>query len=570
MTDLSSFRALGLSENTLQALAEKGFEEPTKIQEKIIPILLQGAGDIIGQAQTGTGKTAAFGLPLIETLPEGKEGVQTLILAPTRELAIQVSEEFISLKGKKNLQAVPIYGGQSIEHQIRALRKGVDVVIGTPGRVLDLIKRKVLKLEKISHVVLDEADEMLTMGFQEELESILEQTPTEKQMLLFSATMPDKILRLAKRYMRDFQIVKVQKSEVTELLVDQMYYEVRHSDKFEALCRIIDVEPDFYGVVFTRTKKDADEVSHHLTERGYEAEALHGDIPQQQREKILGRFKQKKVSLLIATDVAARGIDVNDLTHVVNYSLPGDVESYVHRIGRTGRAGKKGVAITFVTPNEFRSLHIVERVTKGKIRRERLPNVAEVIAAKKKNLLSDLQEFLAHESPLEYQEIADIILEDHSPKHAVATLIRYAFQDELSRDSYTEINELSSGGRGGSFGTGTRLYIGMGGMDRVTPKKLVSIVSQKADVPPRKITEVKIFEKFSLFSAPHEEGNKILEAFEGEKRGNGPLVKIDSGPRGEKRGRGRGGFGGGEGRDRGGRGDRRQGGRRDDRRGRRR
>nr|WP_211436152.1 DEAD/DEAH box helicase [Candidatus Kuenenia stuttgartiensis] len=337
---MESFESLGLSESTLKVLKEKGYEEPTPIQQKTIPAILSGTKDIVGQAQTGTGKTAAFGLPVLELLPEKSKNVQALVLTPTRELAIQVAEELNSLKGKKRLSIVPIYGRQSMELQLRSLKKGIDIVVGTPGRVLDHLKRGTLKIGKISFLVLDEADEMLNMGFIDDVREIMENTGHEKRTLLFSATMPFEIMQIAKNYMRDFDVQKVNAGQLTVSQTDQIYFEVFAADKFEALCRIIDIEKDFYGLVFCRTKIDVDAVASHLIERGYDADALHGDISQSLREKILAKFKKRQINILIATDVAARGLDIHNLSHVINYSLPQDPESYVHRIGRTGRAGK--------------------------------------------------------------------------------------------------------------------------------------------------------------------------------------------------------------------------------------
>ncbi|PKL13993.1 MAG: RNA helicase, partial [Spirochaetae bacterium HGW-Spirochaetae-6] len=324
MEKLTAFEALGLSAETIKALALKGFEEPTPIQEKTIPLLLAGGRNLIGQAQTGTGKTAAFGLPLIEKIAPDERDVQALILVPTRELAIQVAEEISSFKGKRRLQILPVYGGQSIDQQLRRLKKDVHIVVGTPGRIIDHIQRGTLKLANIKYMILDEADEMLNMGFIEDVEHILEQTPKEKTMLLFSATMPDEILRMAKKYMGDYETIKIKNQQMTTELTDQIYFEVNEEDKFEALSRIIDIEDEFYGLIFCRTKVDVDNVTSKLLDRGYEAEALHGDVSQHQRERILKKFKSQQLNILVATDVAAWGIDINDLSHVINFALPQD------------------------------------------------------------------------------------------------------------------------------------------------------------------------------------------------------------------------------------------------------
>ncbi|MBP9510782.1 MAG: DEAD/DEAH box helicase, partial [Fusobacteriaceae bacterium] len=361
---LVEFKNLGLTDKTLKALAKKGYEKPSPIQELTIPALLLGDKDIIGQAQTGTGKTAAFSLPIIENIDENGKNIQAIVLTPTRELAVQVSEEMHALSYGRKIRVAPVYGGQSMEFQIKQLKKGVDVVVGTPGRVMDLMGRGILKIDNLKFFVLDEADEMLNMGFVEDIEKILESTNEDKKMLFFSATMAPEILKIAKNHMKEHEILSVKARELTTDLTDQIYFEVKDRDKFEALCRIMDLATDFYGIVFCRTKNDVNELVGKLNDRGYDAEGLHGDISQNHREVTLKRFKNKKLNVLVATDVAARGIDVNDLSHVINYAIPQEAEAYVHRIGRTGRAGKKGTAITFITPSEYRKLMYIQKIVK--------------------------------------------------------------------------------------------------------------------------------------------------------------------------------------------------------------
>ncbi|HWP90843.1 MAG TPA: DEAD/DEAH box helicase [Thermodesulfobacteriota bacterium] len=440
MEKLEKFRALGLSENTLRAIKDKGFLEPTAIQERTIPILLRGDIDVVGQAQTGTGKTAAFALPLIERLEEAGF-VQALVLVPTRELAVQVSEEINSLKGNKKLRVVPIYGGHSMELQLRWLREGVDIVVGTPGRILDHVKRKSLKLGSISHLILDEADEMLNMGFIEDVEEILNSAATEKRMLLFSATMPERILDIAKNYMRRYELITL-KQQLTTDLTDQIYFEISSSDKFKALCRIIDVEKEFYGLVFCRTKLDVENVANKLMEMGYNAKALHGDISQNQRERILNRFRNKRINVLVATDVAARGIDINDLTHVINYALPHDPESYVHRIGRTGRAGKEGTAITFVTPEDQRRLHFIKRIAKTNIRREKLPEMEDVIKAKLTRIKREIEDIIESGGHQDYIKTAKELLEENEAEKVLAALLNRSFKDELNKRKYSVVQDV--------------------------------------------------------------------------------------------------------------------------------
>lgn len=520
MSKLEKFKQLGLSESTLEALEKKGFEEPSPIQEQTIPILLQGEQDIIGQAQTGTGKTAAFGLPLLELLSEQAGYVQAIILVPTRELAIQVSEEISSLKGTKRHAIAPVYGGQSIELQLKRLKKGVDIVVGTPGRIIDHLNRKTLKLDKISHLILDEADEMLNMGFIDDMESILKRANPEKRMLLFSATMPHEIKRIAQKYMNNYEHISIKKEQLTTNLTDQIYFEVSEADKFEALCRIRDIEKEFYGIVFCRTKIDVDRVASKLTDRGYNAEGLHGDVSQHQRERILNKFKKKQLNILVATDVAARGIDVNDLTHVLNYSLPQDPESYVHRIGRTGRAGKEGTAITFVTPEEYRKLVYIQRTTKTDIRKEKLPGVSQLIQTKKDRIIHEFNEIVTSGNFNLYEELASTILEGHDPAEVVASLLKLSFQEELDASNYREIRNVTIDRKGKS-----RLFVALGKIDGYSPKKLVEYISKEANVPERYLRDVKVFEKFSFVTVSFADAEVILKTFKKNRRGRRPIIE---------------------------------------------
>lgn len=390
-----SFEDLGLDSGMLSAVQAKGFEQPTPIQILAIPRLLDGDANVIAKARTGTGKTAAFGLPLVQTIREDKGHPQALVLTPTRELALQVCKEIQSFSTARFPRLAAVYGGQAMGEQLRTLRKGVEIVVGTPGRVKDHIERGSLRLEQIDFFVLDEADEMLDMGFIEDIELIFSKANPESRVLLFSATMPPPILKIASAFMGDYEIVEEETGPEQPLLTEQKYWFVRESEKIEALVRLIDISPDFYGLVFTQTKSDADTVSRMLDERGYEAAALHGDIPQSQREKILSRFRSKKTRILVATDVAARGIDIEGLTHVVNYALPFDGPTYVHRIGRTGRAGAKGLAFTLVRPEERRKLEFlkqsVRKAIKGEMREAVVPSVEAVLSAKRLRLLNELK-----------------------------------------------------------------------------------------------------------------------------------------------------------------------------------
>ncbi len=517
---MKTFDQLGLSGETLQVLKQKGFEVPTPIQEQAIPALLSGKKNIIGQAQTGTGKTAAFGLPILERLEKNSRAVQALILAPTRELAVQVAEEINSLKGKKRVIVAPIYGGQSMDTQLRRLKKGVDIVVGTPGRVIDHLKRRTLKLDQISYLVLDEADEMLNMGFFEDVKKIMDQTSEDKQTLLFSATMPSEITKVAKKYMGDYETIKVAGGGLTVTKTDQIYVEVTRANKFEALCRIIDIEEGFYGLVFCRTKRDVDDVANHLTDRGYDADGLHGDISQAQREKILGKFKKTTINILVATDVAARGIDVQDLTHVINFALPNDPESYVHRIGRTGRAGKEGIAVTFVTPSEYRLLHMIQKKTKTEIRKAKLPQVEEIIQSKKERIRTELEEIAHTELEDNYKALARELTQKNDSEDMLAALLQYTFADELSPKNYADIEQRGFGAIKGK----TRLFIQKGKKDGLTDKRLVSFITGKCNIAPSKIKDVLVLDKFSFATLPFHEAEAVLSMFKKAKRGSVPLI----------------------------------------------
>ncbi len=520
MNKLLDFADLGLSAEMLDIIHRKGFEAPSPIQEKVIPLVLGTDMDIIGQAQTGTGKTAAFGLPIIDRLKDRRKSVKVLVLTPTRELGLQVAEELQSFRGEKKIKILPVYGGQSMELQLRHLKQGVDIVVGTPGRILDHLKRKSLNVDQLDYCVLDEADEMLNMGFLEDIEKILDFTNDDKRTLLFSATMPKEIVGVAAKYMQKYEHVRVQNQDLTVPQTDQIYFQVSEENKFEALCRIIDIEIGFYGIVFCRTRVDADKIAHRLLDRGYDADSLHGDLVQSQREKVMGRFKHKLINVLVATDVAARGLDVNDLTHVINYSLPQDPEAYIHRIGRTGRAGKEGTAVTFMTPEEENKLAFIGRKTKSNIRREKLPKIRDIIRAKKKRIRADLHDIIESELAQDLLPMADKLLEDHEPNQVLAALLKYAFAEELDRGSYNEIRDVQP-----VISGKTRLFIARGRKDNMTPKKLIRFIRDKVHIPPRKIQDILIQPEFSFLTVPFREAELIMKHFNKGKRGKKQLVE---------------------------------------------
>jgi len=420
---LKTFNDFGLEPKVMRAVIEMGFEEPTPIQEKTIPLAMEGR-DLIGQAQTGTGKTAAFGLPLVHKISSNEDRIVALVMCPTRELAIQVAEEIGKLGRFKGIRSLPIYGGQDIAKQIRALRKKPQIIIGTPGRLLDHINRKTIKLDDVETVVLDEADEMLDMGFMDDIQTILGLVPERRHTMLFSATMPPNIQKLAQRFLRNPEHVSVVPRQVSAPLIQQSYIEVHEKEKFEGLCRLLDMEAPELAIIFGRTKRRVDELTEALQKRGYSAEGLHGDLSQNQRDTVMRKFRDGSIDVLVATDVAARGLDVSGVTHVVNFDLPQDPESYVHRIGRTGRAGREGTAWTFVTPREIDHLHFIEKVTRHKIARKRLPSIAEAMEGKQKITAERIIEVVQNEGHNEYKGVAIQLLEQYDSVHLLAAALK--------------------------------------------------------------------------------------------------------------------------------------------------
>ena len=532
MTQLDEFAALGLDEKVLPAIKAKGFETPSPIQKLTIPVLLDEDrhNDLIAQAQTGTGKTAAFGLPLLQQLTPKKGPVQGLILVPTRELALQVTEELISFNKYSRLTITAIYGGASISEQLRRLKKGVDIVVGTPGRILDHLRRGTLDLKELQYLILDEADEMLNMGFIEDVEAILAES-NDYRILLFSATMPARIVALSKQYMKEVEVLKVPSKEMTTDLTDQIYFEVRDSDKFDALTRIIDVEAEFYGIVFCRTKVAVDELVTRLTQRGYAAEGLHGDVSQVQREKILKKFKDKQVTILVATDVAARGIDINNLTHVINYSLPQDSESYVHRIGRTGRAGNTGTAITFISSSEYRQFMMMQREIKVDIKKVPIPTAQHVVEIKKNRIKDELAEIIENENYTEYTKMAAELLQDQSPEVAMAALLRLAFKNELEESNYPEIRSIHVDRRGTA-----RLFIAVGKFDGYDVRKLLRLLKRECGLTDSQIDDVRVLDSFSFATVPFEEAKEAIRRLNSIHKGGRPIAEIaQNGQEGQSR-----------------------------------
>lgn len=420
-----NFENFNLSKETMKSISEIGFEEPTPIQVSAIPLILNNS-DIMGQAQTGTGKTAAFGIPIAEKYQNGEKPF-AIVLEPTRELAVQVAQEVHKIGRYKNIRVLPLYGGTSIEMQIKALQQGVNVVVGTPGRFIDLLNRKILSLSEIRIVVLDEADEMLDMGFIEDIETILKATPVERQTLLFSATIPQLIMNIARRYMRNPKKIQVNIKEVVIPMIRQIFYEVIEENKVHALSRILDIEEPQLAIVFCHTKRKVDEVSMKLSQLGYNAGAIHGDYTQARRDEVMNKFRSGMLDILVATDVAARGLDIKNVTHVINYGIPQHPDSYVHRIGRTGRAGKSGIAITLVTPREYKHLRLIEKNARTIIDRKKLPSPLDVARAREKNIVRDISEIIRENRHTVYLHTVKELSDDYGISDIAAAALCAAY-----------------------------------------------------------------------------------------------------------------------------------------------
>jgi ATP-dependent RNA helicase DeaD len=503
------FIDLGLSKNVLDAIDNMGFEEPSSIQAEVIPVLLDGF-DAIGQAQTGTGKTLAFGAPILSKLVKGSTAISSLILTPTRELAIQVNDELVRISKFTRARMLPVYGGQPIDRQIRALRSGVDIVVGTPGRILDLLRRNILDLSSLKFLVLDEADEMLDMGFIEDIEEIIKNSSSERQTMLFSATMPEEIRKLAKKYMKaDTKHITIARNTMTVSTVAQYYFEVKQQNRFETLCRILDVDEPTSAMIFCKTKKGVDELVEALQARGYNVEGMHGDLGQNQRLNTLRKFREASLDFLVATDVAARGIDVENVSHVINYDLPQDTESYVHRIGRTGRANREGTAYTLVTPREYMALKQIEKATKSKVRRKEIPTIDDIFYAKYNNMLSRVKETLEQEEYKRFVPMAAELDEEFNLVDLAAALMNMVYSKEVSYD-YTE-NSIATGA---SF---TRLFFSVGRKDNINPKIFLQFLNETAKVNKEDIGDIDILEKFTFADASERAVDAILKHTSGKK-----------------------------------------------------
>jgi ATP-dependent RNA helicase DeaD len=557
LEDGTGFAALGLRPELLQALTSLGYEEPTPIQREAIPPLLAG-NDLLGQAATGTGKTAAFALPLLQALQPGARGAgpSALVLVPTRELAEQVSQAVHRYGRDLGVRVLPVYGGQPIGRQLQALQRGVDVVVGTPGRVLDHLNRGTLELGAVRTVVLDEADEMLDMGFAEDLEAIFAETPEERQTVLFSATMPPRIDGIARRHLNSPVRIQMSREPAApgELpLVRQSAYVVARAHKAAALARILDVEAPSAAIVFCRTRQEVDEVTENLNGRGYRAEALHGGMSQDQRDRVMGRLRAGSTELLVATDVAARGLDVEQLTHVVNFNVPAAPESYVHRIGRVGRAGREGVAVTLAEPREHRMLKAIERLTGKRITVEKVPTVTDLRARRMELTRAALQAALEADDLDRFRVVIDSLSEEHGIENVALAAVKLAHEaaggdvDEeeipsVARDPRDRDNGRPDGRRpdsrrdrpgGGGNGRGpeagaTRLFVGIGRRAGLRPQDLVGAITGEAGLNSRDIGAIQITDRFALVEVPEPAAERIIAALQRSTiRGRKPTVRRE-------------------------------------------
>ncbi|MGM0549911.1 MAG: DEAD/DEAH box helicase [Bacteroidota bacterium] len=530
------FEEAGLRPDILEAIAAIGFQEPTPIQEKTIPHLLSSDRDLIGLAQTGTGKTAAFGLPLIQLTDVANKEVQSLILCPTRELCMQIANDLENYsKHSKGIKVLPVYGGANILNQIRELKKNPQIVVGTPGRVLDLIKRSKLHLESIRRVVLDEADEMLNMGFKEDLDAILSNTPKEKQALLFSATMPKEVQAIAKNFMSNAVEISVGNKNSGTQQVEHQYYIVRQSDKFAAVRRLLDINPGVYGIVFCRTRHETKELADNLMQAGYKADALHGDLSQAQRDHVMTRFRMHHIQLLIATDVAARGLDVNDLTHVINYSLPDDLDAYIHRSGRTGRAGKKGISLAIIQPRDARRIKDLERRAKISFTQMSIPTGEEICEKQLFKLIDKVENTEVNEQIEKYLTAIYDKFSWMSREELIKRFVSVEFNQFLQ--DYKKADDLNARpekdrkakkqDRDMEF---SRFHINLGKNNDISPGDLIHLINKNTRSFNIQIGRIDLMKKFSFFEVDAKFRKEVINGFRGVDIKGVPVVVEEAKP----------------------------------------
>lgn len=507
-----NFKELSLSPEVAKALDEMGFEEATPIQALAIPRILEGR-DIVGQAMTGTGKTCAFGIPAVEKADRTATHVQVLVLCPTRELAIQVAEEIQEVaRHKKGVKVLPIYGGQAIDRQIYALKAKPQIIVGTPGRVMDHMRRKTLRLADLSILVLDEADEMLNMGFREDIDTIVADLPPERQTLLFSATLSAEIREIADAYLRDPASLSAVHKQLTIPQIEQYYLEVRESSKLELLCRLIDARNIRLGLVFCNTKKKVDELTAALQSRGYSAEALHGDMKQAERDRVMGKFRKGTVDLLVATDVAARGLDVDDIEAVFNYDIPSDEEYYVHRIGRTARAGRKGISYSFVFGRDFYKIKDIQRYTKSVIHPMQPPTIADIEEARFEEAVNQVREVLSKGGYEKYATAVEKILEgaeDATSFEVASALFQLAFSGQERTYEASELDDPAQRYRRDGM---VRLFLGVGAADRIEPRNIVQGIASRSSLSGKQLGAIDIRRQFTYVEIPADRADEVVHA----------------------------------------------------------
>lgn len=533
------FCDLEVSQELKKAIKEMGFEEATPIQSQSIVPIIEGS-DVVAQAPTGTGKTCAFGIPLIEKTDVGGSGIQGLILCPTRELVIQTTDELLKLsKYKPGIKIVPVYGGQQIDRQIFALKKKPQIIVATPGRLMDHMRRKTVKLDDLKHLILDEADEMLNMGFREDIDTILQSVPDQRQTVLFSATLSNEILDITRKYLTDQIMIKVTHKEITVPTIDQYYIELKHSMKTEVLTRMIDINNYRLVMVFCNTKRMVDELTENLCARGYSAQALHGDMKQNQRDKVMNQFKNGNVDILVATDVAARGIDVDNIEAVFNYDIPGDEEYYVHRIGRTGRANKKGVSYTLLSSREMYRLREIMRYTKSTIKPMKAPSVLEIQEQKILKIANEIQELNAKENHARYVKIIENIIENDDTDTlttldiAASLLMKtLKLEDAPAQSDSTQRSDKKRSDRqdnGSDFPKGdrVRLFLNIGTLDKIKKRHMIELFKMMTSVDLRTLDNIDIFDKYSFVTIPAHEAKSAVLALNGfDYRGRTLAVEI--------------------------------------------
>lgn len=537
---MSSFKELGLSPEICQAVADLGFETPTEVQKRAIPTILASQRDLIALAQTGTGKTGAFGMPVLQQVDANSDNVQVLVLSPTRELAIQIAKDLKSFaKHQKGIKTVAVYGGANISTQIRALNNGVQVVIGTPGRMLDLIRRRKLDVSNVRSLVLDEADEMLNMGFQDDLDAILADTPKGKQTLLFSATMPKQISKMARKYMNNPEEIEVNARNSGALNVEHHYYMVHAKDRYDALKRIVDVNPDVYGIIFCRTRRETSDIAGSLAKDGYNVDWLNGDLSQAQRDDVMNRFRTKELQLLVATDVAARGLDVDNLTHVINYNLPDDLEVYIHRSGRTGRAGNSGIAVSIIHTREMGRIRALEKMSGKDFIKQEVPKGEEVCGVRMMDMVDKLRATEVNEKQIEkylpqvYEKLADLGWQEliqHFVSMEFNSILEYyegagdinASAGRSKNNNNRKNSSRKSNGRSNTGGSGrhaeegfTRYFLNVGNRDGLNPARLMGVVNEQLNGKKPNFGKIDIQNNFSFFEVEEGFDSKLFDAVNG-------------------------------------------------------